>query len=155
MVVLGIGDYYISNCKDEIIKTYSLGSCVAITIHCPFRKVTGMAHIALPHSTNQKELKNRPAYFATSAIPLMINEFIFRYGCNINNLEISIFGGALSIRKDDVFKIGERNVLIIKEILRRNSLLIQKEDVGGFLSRTVEIEVNTGYVRLETKPIII
>ncbi|SHH83093.1 chemotaxis protein CheD [Clostridium grantii] len=155
MEVLGIGDYYISNSKEKIIKTYSLGSCVAITIHCPVKKVTGMAHIALPYSTNEKDIKTRPAYFANTAIPLMLHEFSFRYGCNVNNLQVGIFGGALSIRKNDVFRIGQKNVESIKEILRRKCLPIQQEDVGGFFSRTVEIQVSTGKVKIHTNPIII
>lgn len=155
MKILGIGEYHITNDNDDVIKTFSLGSCVAITIYCPKKKVSGMAHIALPFFTNEKDSVNRPAYFANSAIPLMLNEFCYKYGCKISDLQIGIFGGALSYRKNDVFKIGLRNVESIKSILSNKSMHISMEDTGGHYSRTVEIEVSTGKVKKHSTPIMI
>ncbi|GAA0178105.1 chemotaxis protein CheD [Clostridium sediminicola] len=155
MIIIGIGEYHISNDKKDVIKTYSLGSCVAMTIYCHKRKVSGMAHIALPFYTNDRDLKERPAHFANSAIPLMLDKFCYNYGCNIKNLQIGIFGGASSIRKDDVFKIGLRNVESIKNILSSRSLPIYKQDTGGYCSRTIEMAVDTGEVKIDTQPIII
>lgn len=155
MIIIGIGEYHISSDSKESIKTYSLGSCVAMTMHCPKRKVSGMAHIALPFSMNDRDLKERPAHFANSAIPLMLNKFCYNYGCSIKDLQIGIFGGALSLRENDVFKIGLRNVESIKNILASRSMPIYREDTGGHCSRTIEMDVSTGRVKIDTQPIII
>lgn len=154
MKILGIGEYHITNDEKDVIKTFSLGSCVAITIHCPKRKVSGMAHIALPYFINEQDSIERPAYFANSAIPLMLNEFCYKYGCRINDLQIGMFGGALSSRENDVFKIGLRNVESIKSILSSRSIPIYMEDTGGHCSRTIEIDVCTGKVKTCAKPLM-
>lgn len=153
--IIGIGEYVISSDKEDVIKTYSLGSCVAITIYCPKRKVLGMAHIALPAPFNKRDLLERPAHFADSAIPLMIDKFCYTYGCNINDLQIGLFGGALSLRENDAFKIGLRNVQKIKNILANEGISIHMDDTGGYCSRTVEVDVSTGIVKIDSQPMII
>jgi len=153
--IVGIGEYFISSEKEDVIKTYSLGSCVAITIYCPKRKVSGMAHIALPSNINEQDLIDRPAHFANSAIPLMLNKFCYTYGSNLNDLQIGIFGGALSLRKNDSFKIGLRNVQSIKSILLSKGIPIQMNDTGGYCSRTISVDVGTGMVRIDSLSMII
>lgn len=36
--IIGIGDFAISNDTTEILNTYNLSSCVAVTAYCPFKK---------------------------------------------------------------------------------------------------------------------
>ncbi|HEY5587049.1 MAG TPA: chemotaxis protein CheD [Ruminiclostridium sp.] len=155
MKIVGIGEYFISNNREEIIKTYSLGSCVAITMHCPNKKVSGMAHIALPSPTNMQESVIHPAYFAETAIPLMINKFCYTYGCRTNDLKVGIFGGALAMRDNDTFKIGLRNVQTITRIMAEKDIAISMNDTGGYFSRTVELDVGTGKIKIDTQPMII
>ncbi len=154
-MVLGIGEYCVTNDKSNTIKTYSLGSCVALTMYCSAKKICGMAHIALPTSTNKERDTHPPAYFADLAISLMLNKFCYNYGCKLESLQIGMFGGASSMRKNDVFKIGIKNVETIKRIILNNNMTIYKEDVGGHYSRTVEIDVETGAVKVDCHPIII
>jgi chemotaxis protein CheD len=153
--IIGIGEYAISSDKEDVIKTYSLGSCVAMTIYCPKRKVVGMAHIALPSCLNAQDSIERPAHFADSAIPLMMDKFCYTYGCSINDLQIGLFGGALSLRENDAFKIGLRNVQRIKNILANGGIPIHMDDTGGYCSRTVEVDVRTGTVKIDSQPMII
>lgn len=44
------------------------------------------------------------------------------------------------------FNIGKRNVLAIRNVLSRFGLDTIAEDVGGNISRSVSIEMNTGKV---------
>ncbi len=155
VTVLGIGEYCVTSDKRNTIKTYSLGSCVALTMYCSTRKVCGMAHIALPTSANKEGENHPPAYFADSAISLMLNEFCYNYGCRLESLQIGMFGGASSVRKNDVFKIGSKNIEKIKSILFNKNMMVGKEDLGGHYSRTVEIDVETGMVKVDCHPIII
>ncbi len=48
MISVGIGEYAITDAKEEKIVTHALGSCVALIMHCPRTKCTAMAHIVLP-----------------------------------------------------------------------------------------------------------
>ena len=46
--------------------------------------------------------------------------------------------------KEGVFNIGKRNYLALRKILWKAGVLLQGEEVGGNLSRTVRLEVGSG-----------
>lgn len=152
--IIGIGEYAVSDNKEDIIKTFALGSCVALVIYNPMLKRLGMVHIALPESsilkwgTNNQKL----GYFADIAVP-----FIFQKVCNglsnyNENFKVSLYGGASSRNGDDVFKIGQKNLIKIKSILEEKKINYDITNTGGFFSRTVEIDVATGILKIGLQP---
>jgi chemotaxis protein CheD len=152
--IVGIGGYAISNNKDDVIKTFALASCVALTIYCPVKNAAGMAHIALPAPDGINGGSNtRPCYYAATAVPLLINEMCNQYGCKKNNLIIKLFGGADSIQVKDVFEIGKKNLNVIKESLTYMNLQYDASETGGKYSRTLEMSVSNGDIRLTLQPI--
>ena len=48
------------------------------------------------------------------------------------------------------FNIGKRNYTAVRKIFWRNNVLVDVEDVGGSVNRTVGIEVESGRVWLKT-----
>ena len=46
--------------------------------------------------------------------------------------------------KNEMFKIGERNYTVLKKLLWKNNILLEAEDVGGTISRTVYLDLGTG-----------
>ncbi len=154
--IVGIGDYAISNNKNEVIKTFALGSCVAITVYCARANAAGMAHIALPYYDLSGGLGNpKPCYYANTGIPLLLNKISFKYGCMKDDMEIGLFGGANSVRENDMFKIGQRNLEAIKKILKDHGLSYVVSETGGSYSRTVHLEVATGRTKVISHAIII
>ncbi|MCX7711905.1 MAG: chemotaxis protein CheD [Clostridia bacterium] len=154
--IIGIGEYAITNDTNDKIKTYALGSCVALTVYCPIKKVLGMAHIALPKSDIQPEKRRaQPGYFADTAVLLLLDKICLEYGCKKETLVIKLFGGANSIRPADLFKIGIKNVKAVKKLLAEHNLKCLVEDTGGTVSRTVEADAETGEVSVETQPLFI
>ncbi|MFL0248058.1 chemotaxis protein CheD [Candidatus Clostridium stratigraminis] len=153
---VGIGEYVISNDKKDMIKTFALGSCVAVTVYAPSRFVAGMVHIALPSPISlSKENNERPCYYAIMGVPLLINEMCYKFGCYKSELEVQLFGGSDSIRKNDVFNIGRRNIEAVREVLEGLGLNYKYTQVGGFQSRTIYMEVGTGNIKTMTQPLII
>ena len=144
-ILVGIGEYAVSNNVGDNVKTMALGSCVAVIFHAPKFNAVGMAHVALPDSSiGSERTKNLPAYFADSAIPVLINEFK-KLGITKNSdLQIKLTGGATIMDPNGTFNIGKRNVLAIRKILWKYRLGARKEDVGKDFSRTVKVEVATG-----------
>ena len=49
-IVVGISDMKVSNNPDEVLITYSLGSCLGVIIYDPVARVAGMLHSMLPLS---------------------------------------------------------------------------------------------------------
>ena len=154
--IVGIGNYAVSNSKNDILKTFSLASCVALTVYCPSKNASGMVHIALPAPDPLNDDSNkRPYYYATTAVPLLINRMCYEYRCNKNDLGIKLFGGADSIQINDQFEIGKKNLYYIKEILDYMGLKNDASETGGNCSRTLEMDVFTGKIKLTMQPIMI
>jgi chemotaxis protein CheD len=153
--IVGIGEYAISNNPEDILKTFALASCVGLTVYCPEHGVAGLVHIALPHPSEESSSDSfqRPYYYAITAVPFLINQVCNRCGCPKNKLELSLFGGADSSNEKDVFHIGRKNIQQTKQILDEMNLKYNDEHTGGTLSRTLEMEVATGRIKVTTQPL--
>ena len=151
--IIGIGEYFVSNKEGDTITTYALASCVAVTLYCPLKKASGMIHIALPEPINNNKNAEKLGYYATTGLPLLFNKMENSFGCKKNQLYIQLFGGANSIRSDDVFCIGKKNIEAIKSILFNYGLRYNSQEVGGYVSRTIEMEVSTGCIKSVTQAI--
>lgn len=150
--VIGIGEYAISNDPEDIIRTFALSSCVAVTAYHPGNRVLGMVHIALPSPPQEKSTPG-PFYYAETAIPEFMGKLCNEYGCNRLKLDIRLFGGAESTRREDVFNIGKKNVKTILSILSRMNLPVRFCDTGGHISRNISADVATGTVKVNCQPI--
>jgi chemotaxis protein CheD len=151
--IVGIGEYAVSNLESDVIKTFALASCVAVTIFSPSKMAAGMIHLALPSPIIKYDGISRPYYFVTTGLPLLFNKMYTLYGCNKDDLIINIYGGANSISGQDHFEIGKRNVEAVKRILERLNIKIDYIEVGGSFSRTLEMKVATGNVIVKHQPI--
>ena len=73
---IGIGHMKASASTGDEIKTYALGSCVAVILYDKKAKIAGMIHIALPDSTvNTEKSKTLPGYFVDTGMPLLLKDF--------------------------------------------------------------------------------
>lgn len=151
--IIGIGEYTISNNEEDVLKTLALSSCVAATFYSPAKKVAGLIHIALPAHNGAQEKTYKPGYYATVGIPLIIEKLISDYGCLKSELRVQLFGGANSIRKNDCFNIGVKNIKAIEDILDELRIKVKKTEVGGYMSRSLEMAVSSGEVIVLTQPI--
>ncbi len=133
-MIIGIGEYTITDDINAVIKTYALSSCVALTVYDPIKKILGMVHIVLPSCEimhNGGDIN--PAYYADTAVPMLINKVCLGYGCNKEGLELKLYGGAKSVRKKDVFNIvkGKGNEKKIKPIKAKTLRLYNEKEVSA------------------------
>jgi chemotaxis protein CheD len=141
---VGIGEWVVSSEASDIIKTYALGSCVAVLIYDAKLAIAGMIHIALPDSkVDAERARSLPGYFADTGLPLMIEE-MKRRGAVRGHVWVKLAGGASVMDPGGFFDIGKRNILAAKRILWGSSLGPLAEDTGGELSRTVSLSVADG-----------
>lgn len=151
--VIGVADMATSNDPDEILVTYSLGSCIAVIIFDPVARVGGMLHYMLPDSNmDLKKAEKKPAMFADSGIPLLFKQS-YKLGAQKKNIIVKIAGGAQILDENGIFNIGKRNYLALRKIFWRNNVMIAAEDIGGTVNRTVRLEMNTGRVILKVSGI--
>ncbi len=154
MLIVGIGEYSITDNVEETIITHALGSCVAFIVRCPHTRKTALAHIVLPQVSRREQysyLETKPGYFADVIVPKLLGEFLSGNKCEKNQLQIFLAGGATSKNSKDIFRVGTRNVEMIKHLLKSYGLKPQKIEVGGLVSRTVEINVADGEVEIKSQ----
>lgn len=148
-IVLGVGEYGATGTPGGSVKTFALGSCVAVCVYDAVNRIAGMVHIALPHSsTNLARAKALPGYFADTGIQSLFEYLVKLRGGDKKGLVVKLCGGANIMRCANLFDIGKRNIEAAKFNLARRGLLTSAEDIGGNISRTVTLEVDTGYVVL-------
>ena len=134
--VVGIGEHYVSRSQDEVIRTYALGSCVALTLYVPAARVGAMVHIVLPDSLiHSKNPKHPPGYYADTAVPLLIKllkKQISGHGFfGPTNTVVTMTGGASSFQLKNKYNIGKRIVEVTQHILLQHKLPVTAKDVGG------------------------
>lgn len=140
---VGIGDYYVASGEEEI-KTYALGSCVALVVWDRLIKAGGMIHIALPEAQiNPEKARDKPGYFADTGLPLLFSE-LKRLGANRNSSWVKLIGGSSILDENKTFDIGRRNALAVKKYLWKIGLPLVAEDIGGTISRTVSLSLQNG-----------
>lgn len=147
---IGIGEWAVSDSKDDILKTYALGSCVAVIIYDAKTGVAGLIHVALPEaSVDPEKARLQPGYFADTGLPLMIEE-MKKLGASRAGVWVKLAGGASVMDPGNFFDIGKRNILAVKRVLWKSSLGPVAEDTGGSISRTVSFAVADGGVAISS-----
>ncbi|RKD34460.1 chemotaxis protein CheD [Thermohalobacter berrensis] len=150
IIKVGMADLAVVKSPGKLI-TLGLGSCVGIALYDKRTKIAGLAHIMLP---NSKEIKNNSnkAKFADTAIEILL-EKMESLGSNKWNIVAKLSGGAQMFSfntKNDILKIGERNVLASKKKLNQLGIKIISEDTGGNYGRTIELDSSNGDLLVKT-----
>jgi chemotaxis protein CheD len=150
-LIVDIADMTVSKDPGALLITYSLGSCIGISIWDPVARVGGLLHYMLPESTiSPDKAQSNPYMFADLGIPLLFKK-AYTLGADKKRIIVKAAGAAQLMDQKGVFNIGKRNHLALRKILWRNNVIIEKEDVGGFEGRTMKMEVATGKVMIKTK----
>lgn len=141
----------ISENPEEQLITYSLGSCIGLTLYDRELRIGGLLHSMLPVSRKNKEkAKKKPLMFVDKGIEMMLTE-LFNKGARRKNLIAKLAGGSKLLDKKDMFKIGRRNYVVARKMLWKNDILIDGEDVGGTVSRTMSLYLVDGRTTVRIK----
>lgn len=146
---VGISEFAVSD-GDETMKSYGLGSCLAVALWDPEKKIGGLAHVMLPDGDSRDDSDRKPGKFADTAIRSMLRQMV-EMGASYTEVEAKIAGGSDMFQFDSFEDgVGDRNVLAAREELEKLGVPIVAEDVGGDRGRTVEFEPDTGTLRIKT-----
>jgi len=138
------GDYVFG---DKNIRLHTLlGSCVAVTLWHPEKKIGGMCHIALPsHSNRSNDNDGYNGRYAEDAIELF-KASIIKNKTSISEYEVKIFGGSLMSDSKNKESIGNTNILVTTKLLQKEGATILSRDVGGVGHRKIVFNIDTGHV---------
>ena len=146
-----ISDMKATDRRDDVLVTYSLGSCVGVTLYDPTACVGGMIHCMLPLSKiDRAKAAEKPCMFVDTGIPLLL-QTVFDLGAQRKNLICKVAGAASLLDEKKMFRIGERNYTVLRKILWKNNILIDAENVGGQMARTLHLYMDTGRTTIKSK----
>jgi len=144
--VIGVADMVVSDSPEDLLITYSLGSCIAVIIFDPLASVGGMLHYMLPESSlDPEKAKKNPSMFADTGITRLFKNS-YQMGAKKENIVVKSVGGAQMLDPNGIFNIGKRNYLAMRKIFWKNNVAIVAEHVGGEVNRTVRLEMESGRV---------
>jgi chemotaxis protein CheD len=148
-IVVGIGELAVSQSPSDVIVTHALGSCIAVCLFDPVAGVAAMLHFLLPESKiNEERARVQPGAFADTGIPLLF-QAAYKQGLDKRRAIVKLAGGAeLGEKTVGALQIGRRNALAAKNLLWRNGVLVNAEDVGGDAPRTVHLIARDGRLQI-------
>ncbi len=141
---VGIGEFLVSARPEEILVTFALGSCIGVTMYDSDKRVGGMIHCKLPDSNVDSRYQNRKqAMYVDTGIPLLV-ERILKAGGDLRRLIVKLAGASISPQRNDLFRIGERNYEVVKQLLASMNLPLHAEECGGNIPRTLYLYMADG-----------
>lgn len=149
--VVDIADFAVSDDPRNTLVTYSLGSCIGVAIWDPRVRVAGLLHYMLPESSlSPEKAKANPAMFADTGVPALFRA-AYALGAVKRRIVVKVAGGSQLLDDNGTFNIGKRNYVTLRKVFWRNGILIDGENVGGAVSRTIRVTCDLGRVTLRTR----
>ena len=150
-IVVQVSDARISKDPAVTLVTYSLGSCIAVTLYDPNTKIGGMIHYQLPDSSMDPDrAKKDPFMFADSGLQILIGKMV-QMGASKQRMQVKIAGGAAMATGPKGFDIGKRNFLALRKILWKHGLMMGGKDVGASHPRNMYLEIEDGTVSVKAQ----
>jgi len=147
--VVLVGDMKVGQGGDFLV-THALGSCLGLMIYDPVTKVGGLLHAMLPLSKiNPQKAEANPYMFVDTGVPEMFKA-VYKLGGQKERMVVKAAGCGRPLSNNEMFKIGERNHMVLKKILWKNNVMLKAEDVGGTASRTVHFDLSTGEITISS-----
>lgn len=154
---VGVAEIKVSD-NSAILASFGLGSCVAVAMFDPLKKVGGLAHVMLPESRG-KGSQATPGKFADTAVSKLLEDML-RIGARRTGIRSKIVGGSQMFevpgaqRGDSTGEkpthIGARNVVAVKRALEELGVPLVAEDTGGNYGRTVKFNTFNGEVSVSS-----
>jgi chemotaxis protein CheD len=70
-------------------------------------------------------------------------------GAKKQRMKVVVVGGAQILDQKGFFNIGKRNHMAVRKIFWKNQVMIDHEDVGGNVNRTIRLDIATGQMHIK------
>ncbi|WP_341678628.1 chemotaxis protein CheD [Niveibacterium sp. SC-1] len=141
------GEIGVGGSEDELRTV--LGSCVAITLWHPQRRIGVMSHVQLPMRSPRRR-HGRDARYAEDAWLSML-ESLHEMRVPISECECKMFGGARVFANAGT-EVGAANVGDLRGLLAGSGVRLIREHVEGTGHRVIRFIVSTGDVWVSHRP---
>ncbi len=131
--------------KPHIVDTI-LGSCIAVALVDPVLKFGSINHFMLPRWNGEGIPSNK---YGNIAIPYLIAKMLALGSCK-TDLRAKVFGGSETGMPNGIFHIGERNIELAMELLKKEQIPVISHNVGGTNGRKIVFYSATGEVMVKS-----
>lgn len=138
------GTFVCDKSKPVLLQAY-LSSCVGVAAYDPVNRVGGLSHFLLPEPISHC-LPDDEGKYASIGLPLFI-ESLVAHGASLKKLRITVAGGAFSgalSHQDIHLDIGGRTAEMVKDILGRMQIPIERWETGGFFTCCLNLNLSDG-----------
>ena len=138
VTMLHPGDFLATG-EDIVISTV-LGSCIAVALYDPDRRIGGLNHFMLPGVLDGRgqAFTSTSGKYGMYAMELLINEMI-KQGCRKERLKAKIFGGGSVLARSgpDGYesKVPQSNIDFAEAYLEAEKIPVLARDTGGTKAR--------------------
>ncbi len=125
-----------------------LGSCVSITLWHPETGLGGMSHFLLPTRGKKVKHDELDGRYGDEALQLMMSDLRAR-GVEPQECQAKIFGGGNmfpGMGNASGIKVGHRNGLAAREMLRQHNIQVITESLFGIGHRQIIFDLSRGDV---------
>ena len=150
--VIHAGEFLFTS-SPTVIETL-LGSCIAITMWHPERKLGGMCHFALPHASPEfEERGDLNGRYALDSV-MLFKKALMKHNLAVEDMIVKVFGGGdmsrtyhlKEVDTENRNPIGHKNASAAFEHLMNHDFSIVVGDIGEFGYRKVKFDLSTGDV---------
>jgi chemotaxis protein CheD len=146
VLVVNVSDARVSSDAQDVLVTYSLGSCIGVSLYDPATHVGGMLHYQLPCSSiDPARARTHPLMYADTGMQVLLEQMQAR-GADKRRMKVKLAGAAQMLDDKNFFNIGRRNHAAIRKIFWQHGMFIDAEDVGGVTPRTLYLHLSDGGV---------
>lgn len=125
--------------KETVISTL-LGSCVAVALFDPVKKVGGLNHYLLPEVPPNEKASGRYGDFA---IRKLVHD-LEKLGASVSRLQAKVYGGGNVLNENSFGEsIGSSNIILAYQLLGELGIAIVEENVGGTVGRKIAMNTTT------------
>jgi chemotaxis protein CheD len=143
MVLVGLGEMYLTRSDDRVLVARCLGSSAAVAIHDAETGVSGLLHWMLPESRiDPPRAERNPYLFVDTGLPRLI-EVAVEQGARREGL-LACLAGAAELPEGGEYDVGNRNRTEAMKLLVREGLLVRHEETGGTVVRELSLEMGPG-----------
>lgn len=155
-IFLQPGEWWFGN-EHTRIRTL-LGSCVAITLWHPGRRIGGMCHYMLPSRSRERGAQALDGRYGDEALALLLKE-IHRERARPSEFDAKLFGGGYMFDRQGCpgagcsGQIQDRNIAIGRDLMARHGFRIKAQHLGGTGHRQVIFDIWSGHVWVKHTPL--
>jgi len=149
-VDIGVGEHWFGGGSTRL--TTLLGSCVALCLWHPVRRVGGLAHIVLPGRRRGEGMERLDPRYADEAVQLLRAD-IEATGTRLRDYDAKLFGGGdmldVSRNRAAIMDVGRRNIEAVESLMALEGVNVRARHVGGQGHRKLVFDIMTGDVWLK------